>query len=190
MATLHKFDIEKPEGYVWFGERQEVAGTHYRQPEFRKAISRSGEVHFLLEREPGNRYDPNAIKFIIDNNGRLYHIGYIDAETAVEIAAEINSGASFDWFKVLPIKIDEYRSELHLTYSLFWPNKKNRGERRDPMSEQLAQNPPKPIGKSMVQSAEQSARGIGEISATQWKLVKIKEKWMSFKNWFNSTKVI
>lgn len=51
-----------------------------------------GDV-LLLEREPSNPYDPNAIKVTSQDN--TYHVGYVAKEVAVEIAPLMDEGRNF-----------------------------------------------------------------------------------------------
>ena len=45
----------------------------------------------LLEREPDNAYDPNAVKVYIDSLGR-HHVGYIPKALAAHLAARMDAG--------------------------------------------------------------------------------------------------
>lgn len=45
----------------------------------------------LLEREPGDAYDPNAVKVYIESLGR-HHIGYIPKALAARLAAHMDAG--------------------------------------------------------------------------------------------------
>jgi HIRAN domain len=44
----------------------------------------------LLDREPENPYDPNAIKVLDPATG--HHLGYVAKEVAVDLAAEMDHG--------------------------------------------------------------------------------------------------
>lgn len=139
MKTIAKFNLDKPDGYVWLGGREDVCGTAYRQKEFRKAISSNGEIHFILEREPQNPHDPNAVRVLIQRGRENFHIGYLPREMAEEVTTLAITGSDFDWFKVLPREIYEDQNILHLSFSLFWPDKKNRESGFDPLSGKYSQ---------------------------------------------------
>lgn len=47
----------------------------------------------LIEREPTNAYDPNAIK-VLSPDGNL-HLGYVAKEVAIEIAPLMDEGRNF-----------------------------------------------------------------------------------------------
>ena len=89
MAIALRFLPPIPEGmYVPFPD-EEVAGIQFRIPAAR-AFAGGSDHALRLEREPGNRHDPNAIKVIAVSKGWFFrqarHIGYVAAEVARMIA--------------------------------------------------------------------------------------------------------
>ncbi len=80
------FDIEKPEGYIYYESGLSVAGITRRQSECKRCLKQAGERAYLyLEAEPNNAHDRNAIR-IMGKGG--FHLGYVDKETAAEIAQD------------------------------------------------------------------------------------------------------
>lgn len=71
-----------------------LRGTSFRGIEA-QAIAKSlaeGTV-LVLQREPSNQYDANAIA-VIEPESQI-HIGYVAKEVAVELAPEMDDGAAF-----------------------------------------------------------------------------------------------
>ena len=72
-----------------------AAGLKFRTPEDRARAARlvKGEL-LLLEREPENAHDPNAIKILTIDGYRedCRHIGYVPSVVAREIAPMLDSG--------------------------------------------------------------------------------------------------
>ena len=80
-----------------FSKRMKVAGTFLKNR--RQAIEKY--VHygssFLLQREPDNEYDDNAIKVLLKtSNGGTLDIGYIPAKHAIDLAPAMDAGNKFD----------------------------------------------------------------------------------------------
>lgn len=75
-----------------------VRGTFYRTEDEREVaeMCRPG-YKLMLEREPENRFDKNAIKVLTGNIN--YHVGYIGKEFAREIASWLDKG----WFFVTTV---------------------------------------------------------------------------------------
>ena len=68
--------------------RAYIAGVKFR-PGAREHLEGLGEdAAFELELEPGNRFDPNAVKVLSDG----VHVGYVPADLAPEIGALIKAG--------------------------------------------------------------------------------------------------
>lgn len=80
---LNEQDI--PEGFQIFEDRLEVAGVSFRK-EDAAAFAGAKDVWLELEREPGNKYDINAIKVIGCSKGffgtKRRFIGYVPKEVS------------------------------------------------------------------------------------------------------------
>ena len=88
-------DVEK-RGTYKIDQSFEVKGTHVRKNEINKVcdwLVKAGEdvkVRATLEREPTNRHDPNAIKFVISADGLpSTSVGYMPKEMALELQGEL-----------------------------------------------------------------------------------------------------
>lgn len=80
------FEIPKPDGYVYYQSGLSVAGITRRQSECKSCLKQAGKfAYFYLEAEPTNSHDRNAIKFMGKGG---YHLGYVDRETAAQIATD------------------------------------------------------------------------------------------------------
>jgi hypothetical protein len=67
-------------------------GMHFRNAQAREiasALEPGNEL--LLDREPENPYDPNAIRVLYDLDGEPIHIGYVEREKAIYIADELDA---------------------------------------------------------------------------------------------------
>ena len=60
-----------------------VVGNHFRDPQEKEAMLglAAGDA-LVLEREPDNQYDANAIKVMLEH----FHLGYVGKEFAVDMA--------------------------------------------------------------------------------------------------------
>jgi len=73
-----------------------LVGMHFRSVEAREIVSSLTEDSILLlEREPENAYDPNAIKVLFALDDRAVHLGYIAREDAAYIAPQMDEGGEF-----------------------------------------------------------------------------------------------
>ena len=48
-----------------------------------------------LEPEPNNKNDENAVKVVLKENGKLYHLGYVPRYYSKELLNELNKGAKY-----------------------------------------------------------------------------------------------
>jgi hypothetical protein len=100
---LNEQDI--PEGFQIFEDRLEVAGGSFRK-EDAVAFAGAQDVWLELEREPGNKYDENAIKVIGCNKGffgtKRRFIGYVPKEVSRLI---VKGG---DWGQIRPRLLKTY----------------------------------------------------------------------------------
>lgn len=108
-----KCSTEIPAGFQIFEDDLQVHGLNVEAQEGRerrKALvdlfkNGGGELEFDFESDPQNHHDKNAIKFIAKSNGRKYHVGFVPAEIAQEIAEKGFSGRvqprvmSVSWFE-------------------------------------------------------------------------------------------
>jgi HIRAN domain len=68
-----------------------LRGMNFRPIEAQAIVMALDEGYeLLLEREPSNAYDPNAIKVIDPLTGQ--HLGYVAKEVAIDIAQEMDGG--------------------------------------------------------------------------------------------------
>lgn len=73
-----------PKGFQIYAGRLEVAGVRHRRSEALQFANGSGQT-LLLEREPENRHDPNAIK-VIGLTGAVRHfVGYVPKDISEQI---------------------------------------------------------------------------------------------------------
>ena len=81
---------------ISFPKRMKVAGTHVgKRPEALKKYVNRG-TQFVLQREAENIFDPNAIKVKQRfKNGGEFHLGYIPANYAAEMAPEMDQGIEY-----------------------------------------------------------------------------------------------
>lgn len=81
----HLDEQDIPEGFQIFEDRLEVAGVSFRK-EDAAAFAGKKDVWLELEREPGNKYDENAIKVIGCSKGffgtKRRFIGYVPKEVS------------------------------------------------------------------------------------------------------------
>lgn len=99
-----------------------VVGTYYRSDEekFQASLVSIGDV-LSLKREKNNKYDENAVKVSTSN----FHIGYIPADDAFELADVIDSGTKVITYAI-DVPIDEnYESEFQTEHIRIAIYKKN-----------------------------------------------------------------
>lgn len=84
----HLKDQHIPEGFQIYEQRLDVAGIQNYKSSALKFI-KAKQPSLLLERDPSNKYDKNAIKVIGCGKGLLgtrnYHIGYVPEKAAKKI---------------------------------------------------------------------------------------------------------
>jgi len=67
--------------------------TYYVTISTMRNMAKKCPMHVIFEREPNNRYDPNAIKVILDAEPwRGFHIGHVARQTAVVLAPQMDAG--------------------------------------------------------------------------------------------------
>ena len=118
-----KYEVEKPAGYVYYASCLTVSGTNHHQKECSRFLKLPGRNHFHLVREPSNRYDRNAIAFYC---GSL-HLGYVDRETAAEIAQDGRFDDLIVYPKGLYVTQNGY---LMIDYALLKPGARFKPEQR------------------------------------------------------------
>ena len=76
--------------------RFRVAGTFLsdRAETIRRSVRFN--TRFILQREPDNQYDSNAITVQVRSGGNIRDIGYVPAKIAEEMAPLLDEGKSFD----------------------------------------------------------------------------------------------
>jgi|GEM_PF-5026698 len=115
-------NFKKPSGYVWYDDNEcslDVAGVKYRIQDLRKALEMRNPV-MILRQEPENEYDENAVKILLGG----YHIGYVDRDTAQQIADDIECGdLDFSDLVAMPVSliIDDENEYYNVEYSLIRP---------------------------------------------------------------------
>ena len=115
-------NFKKPNGYVWYDDNEcslDVAGVKYYVQNLRKACNVKSPV-MTLRQDPKNEYDENAVKILLGG----YHIGYIDRDTAQQIADDIECGdLNFSDLVAMPITliIDDENEYYNVEYSLILP---------------------------------------------------------------------
>ena len=81
------FDLNKSEF--------DVAGTrHSKDINKCKDFLKINRVLYL-EPEPNNKNDENAVKVVLKENGKLYHLGYVPRYYSKELLNELNKGAKY-----------------------------------------------------------------------------------------------
>lgn len=81
------FDLNKTEF--------DVAGTrHCKDINKCKDFLKINRVLYL-EPEPNNKNDENAVKVVLKENGKLYHLGYVPRYYSKELLNELNKGAKY-----------------------------------------------------------------------------------------------
>lgn len=75
-----------PPGYQIFAQSLPVAGMEYRKSDAIK-FARANNQEMILEREPNNQHDKNAIKLIGISGSNKYFIGYLPKEVSEQIVA-------------------------------------------------------------------------------------------------------
>ncbi len=50
----------------------------------------------ILERDPQNQYDSNAIKVCVNKDGKIQQIGFIEKNLASKLSPKMRRGAKFD----------------------------------------------------------------------------------------------
>ena len=73
----------------------DVAGTrHCKDINKCKNFLKINRVLYL-EPEPNNKNDENAVKVVLKENGKLYHLGYVPRYYSKELLNELNKGAKY-----------------------------------------------------------------------------------------------
>ena len=73
----------------------DVAGTrHCKDINKCKDFLKINRVLYL-EPEPNNKNDENAVKVVLKENGKLYHLGYVPRYYSKELLNELNRGAKY-----------------------------------------------------------------------------------------------
>ena len=73
----------------------DVAGTrHCKDINKCKDFLKINRVLYL-ESEPNNKNDENAVKVVLKENGKLYHLGYVPRSYSKELLNELNKGAKY-----------------------------------------------------------------------------------------------
>ena len=73
----------------------DVAGTrHCKDINKCKDFLKINRVLYL-EPEPNNKNDENAVKVVLKENGKLYHLGYVPGYYSKELLNELNKGAKY-----------------------------------------------------------------------------------------------
>ena len=73
----------------------DVAGTRYCKDINKcKDFLKINRVLYL-EPEPNNKNDENAVKVVLKENGKLYHLGYVPRYYSKELLNELNKGAKY-----------------------------------------------------------------------------------------------
>jgi len=75
-----------------------IAGVQFRpKDEIRKAMKeiKVGEL-LMLEPEPSNKYDPNAVKIIFLQDITGYFIGYVPKKFSAEVAGLLEAGIELE----------------------------------------------------------------------------------------------
>lgn len=73
----------------------DVAGTrHCKDINKCKDFLKINRVLYL-ELEPNNKNDENAVKVVLKENGKLYHLGYVPRYYSKELLNELNKGAKY-----------------------------------------------------------------------------------------------
>lgn len=73
----------------------DVAGTrHCKDINKCKDFLKINRVLYL-EPEPNNKNDENAVKVVLKENGKLYHLGYVPRYYSKELLNELNKGAKY-----------------------------------------------------------------------------------------------
>jgi hypothetical protein len=75
-----------PSGYQIWVARPDVAGLLHKKKEA-VAFAKAKQQTLLLEREPDNTHDSNAIKLIGLGDGKQFFVGYVPKEISEQIAA-------------------------------------------------------------------------------------------------------
>lgn len=115
-------NFKKPNGYVWYDDNEcslDVAGVKYYVQNLRKACNIKSPV-MTLRQDPKNEYDENAVKILLGG----YHIGYVDRDTAQQIADDIECGnLNFSDLIAMPVSliIDDENEYYNVEYSLILP---------------------------------------------------------------------
>ncbi|WP_423841138.1 HIRAN domain-containing protein [Vibrio mytili] len=83
-----QYKVAIPKGYRIYFKAIDIAGAHHKKNEIIH-VMRAKTVKFVLEPEPTNPYDSNAIKVIAIKKGWFFsssfHIGYIPKNIAKQI---------------------------------------------------------------------------------------------------------
>jgi len=86
MNINRKFELGGPEGLQIYESYIEPAGAYWKNPDVLKFICGGANLSLELQREPRNKYDPNAIKVIGIVRGwmfkKRYHVRYLSRESA------------------------------------------------------------------------------------------------------------
>ena len=101
----------------------DIAGTRYS-----KDISKCKKIinvndNLLLELEPNNKYDINAIKVILSKNGKLYHLGYVPRYYSYELTKLLKNSVKYSaMIKSLNFESDIYDEDITAIVRLIFNN--------------------------------------------------------------------
>lgn len=84
-------------GFNFFPGFNDLSKTYKNNELFINIASRllnKGRIDYL-EPEPNNKNDENAVKVVLKENGKLYHLGYVPRYYSKELLNELNKGAKY-----------------------------------------------------------------------------------------------
>lgn len=65
-----------------------VRGMKFTEPSIELWKQLEEDVELILEREPGNKYDENAVKVVFKD----FHLGYVDKKNAEIVSKKLDEG--------------------------------------------------------------------------------------------------
>jgi len=80
-----------------------IAGATFREEGTEIVTGLKEGQRYLLEREPSNPHDPNAVKVLVENyeygrrKPRTYHIGYIPRKWSGTVSAALKNNSLLVW---------------------------------------------------------------------------------------------
>lgn len=114
---LKKINEEIPSGYVRYTSALSISGIQFEKDAARKFIHSKESQSLILEPEPDNPSDKNALRILGSTPSGSYFIGYIPKD----IAQQVSASQLIDKIRLRLLKVYEGKSFLDVTFHIVGP---------------------------------------------------------------------